>query len=97
MKTIESTSDQFDELRQMLQSVLDRFAVTSCRYLTVEAAAHYTSLSTVSIRRLLSAGKLTAYRPVKGRILVDRNQLDAYVVSTTSLLRKGRGLRLKPR
>ena len=51
----------------------------SPRWLTIQAAADYCGLSAESIRRLLSARKLTAHRPVKGRILIDRGELDALI------------------
>lgn len=62
------------------------------RYMTIPTAAIYTDLSEESIRRLLSSGKLHGYRPVKGRILVDRVELDAVVKGATAEPRKGRGL-----
>lgn len=61
------------------------------RFLTVPKAAAHANLSEESIRRLLSSGKLTALRPVKGRVLIDRRQLDALVLSSTATPRTGRG------
>ena len=63
------------------------------RFLSVQRAGEYTSLSDVSIRRLISSGKLTALRPCRGRVLLDRHQLDALVTSATTVPRTGRGMR----
>jgi excisionase family DNA binding protein len=62
------------------------------RYLTVAHAAEYSDLSTDSIRSLISAGKLTALRPVPGRIVIDRRELDALLASSTRRPRRGRGV-----
>jgi excisionase family DNA binding protein len=56
----------------------------SPRWLTIQAAADYCGLSAESIRRLLSARKLTAHRPVKGRILIDRGELDALIQASAT-------------
>jgi excisionase family DNA binding protein len=63
------------------------------RYLTVVQAADYTALSQDSIRALLAGGKLTALRPVAGRILIDKQELDALLRSSTRRPSRGRGQR----
>jgi hypothetical protein len=63
------------------------------RFLTIEDAAIRSGLSQESIRRLLSSGKLTPLRPVRGRIVIDVNQLDSLILSSDSRPRKGRGLK----
>jgi|SRR6185369_10226171 len=63
------------------------------RFFTVANAAAYTDLSIESIRRLICSGKLTALRPVRGRILVDRQELEALVRASTAPTRTGRGKR----
>ena len=73
-----------------LQSLIAR---AERRWLTVTSAAEYSDLSPESIRRLISAGKLTPRRPVKGRILIDRLELDSMIAGSTATLRKGRGKR----
>jgi len=62
------------------------------RFLTVAGAAIYTSLSVTSIRREIAAGHLHAYRPRRGRILIDRTELDALVLSARRRSSDGRGL-----
>ena len=85
-QTLEDISDKIDVL-------LRQQAEPWPRWMSIRKAAEYTSLSDVSVRRLLSAGKLTAHRPCKGKVLVDRHQLDALVVSATATPRMGRGKR----
>jgi excisionase family DNA binding protein len=63
------------------------------RFLSVKHAADYCSVSPDSIRCLLSSGKLRALRPVKGRIVIDRAELDALVLGSDQRPRKGRGIR----
>src|SRR5690606_20223811 len=83
------------ELRDLLAALVAANAakVVDARFLDVESAAAFTSLSADSIRRLLSAGKLTALRPVKGRVVIDREQLVSLVLNSTTSLRRGRGRR----
>lgn len=61
------------------------------RWLSVADAAVYSSLSEESIRRLMAANKLTAHRPVRGKIVIDRLELDAFILGSTAEPRKGRG------
>jgi excisionase family DNA binding protein len=65
------------------------------RFFTVSTASVYTGLSEDSIRNLLSGRKLTALRPVPGRILIDRRELDALIQGSTGGPRTGRGRRGK--
>lgn len=62
------------------------------RWFGIAEATAYTRLSDSSIRRLLATGKLTAHRPVRGKILLDRFELDSYIAGSTLQPRKGRGL-----
>jgi hypothetical protein len=62
------------------------------RFLDVKQSANHVTLSVRSIRNLLASGKLTALRPVKGKILVDRLELENLVASSTARPRTGRGL-----
>ena|SRR5579885_3538379 len=61
------------------------------RYLTVAHAAAYADLSADTIRSLISGGKLTGLRPVPGRVLIDRRELDALLASSTRGPRTKRG------
>ena len=71
------------DLAQRLDAVLARVDSPAPRFLTVDGAADYCSLSAESIRRLLSNGKLQPHRPVKGRILIDRVELETLVLTST--------------
>lgn len=51
---------------------------TTRRYVSIQDAATYLSVSAQTIRRMLAAGELTRYRA--GRVIrIDLNQLDAIV------------------
>ena len=82
-----------ESIAETLEALLERTAVSDQRFFTIDGAARYAGLSAESIRRLLSAGKLQPLRPLKGRILIDRVQLDSFILSATSRPRTGRGLR----
>jgi excisionase family DNA binding protein len=85
--------DRLGRVEELLGEVLGRLDNPQPvqRYLSVETAAAYCGISPESVRRLLSGGKLTALRPLKGRILIDRLQLDALVQASTVTPRRGRG------
>jgi hypothetical protein len=84
------------DLDALAAQITDRLAErlgagASQRYLSVAHAAVYCDLSEDSIRSLLSSGKLTALRPVPGRIVIDKRELDALLTSSTRRPRRGRG------
>ena len=54
------------------------------RWLSVASAASYADLSSESIRRPIASCKLTARRPVKGRVLIDRVELDSLIAGATA-------------
>ncbi len=74
-----------------LDTLIAKADQPAVRWLDVEGAAVRCSLSSKSIRRMLSAGKLSPRRPVRGKILIDVQELDAVVGGATATLRKGRG------
>ena len=67
-------------------------AQVSQRFMGVNDAAAYSGLSEKSIRRLVASGKITGLRPVRGRVLIDRLELDSLILSADSKPRVGRGL-----
>ena len=79
------------ELHQKLDRILDD--PHRKRWLSVADAALYMGVSEESVRRLVAAGKLSAHRPVKGRVILDRLQCDTLVQSSTATPRRGRGRR----
>jgi excisionase family DNA binding protein len=67
-------------------------ALMTKRYLSVQEAAAYCSLSADSIRGLLAGGKLTALRPVGGRVVIDKRELDSLLQASTKCPRRRRGV-----
>lgn len=61
------------------------------RWVGIHGAADYIDHSVETVRRLISAGKITAYRVVRGKILIDINELDNLVLTSTSRPRRSRG------
>lgn len=81
-------------VRAELQAVLNRAADRAARrFLPIPQAARYAGISAVSIRRLIKRGSLKAHRPVRGKIVIDRHELDNFVASAVADPRKGRGIR----
>jgi len=94
--TLVDVVQQIDALAEVVAALTSRLEAGPQKFLTIEGAAHYSDLSTKSIRRLVSAGDLVAHRPVRGRLLISRDQLDAFIVSSAGTsLRKGRGMRAR--
>ena len=89
------TTDQPDIIaiaRADLERAIEAaFTRAGRRWLSVASAAEYSDLSTESVRRLIASGKLAAHRPVRGKILIDRLQLDSLIAASTGRLRRGRG------
>lgn len=64
------------------------------RFLTLSDAERYCGVSTKTLRRMIAAGKLVALHPVKGRVVVDRLNLDSAILETAmKRFRTGRGVR----
>ena len=74
-----------------LNKLLRKTRNADCRFVGIADAARRADLSPESIRRLISAGKLTAFRPVRGRVVVDVRALDSFVLNATAQPRIGRG------
>lgn len=80
-------------IAERLDAVLAKADAPAPRFLTVQGSADYCSLSPETVRRMISAGKLRALRPCRGRILIDRTELESAILSADGQLRKGRGRR----
>jgi hypothetical protein len=52
------------------------------RFLSLADAESYCGLSSETLRRLIRAGKLRSFKPVAGRVLVDRLQLDEVILAS---------------
>ena len=60
-------------------------ADTTQRYLPYSAAARYSGMSEMTLRRLVDDGRLQAYRPTGGRkVVFDRLQLDELIQGSAS-------------
>jgi len=96
-ETFPATPDSTDLLASILQRLDDLAKATAVppqRFLSVRSAASYADLSDDSIRRLIERGDLVAYRPVRGKLLIDRQQLDNLILgSARPRLTAGRGIR----
>lgn len=88
-------SSDIVELTCALRDLIDRIDQRAwSRWLSVEGAAEYCSICDKSVRNLIAAGKLTPSRAVRGKLLIDRQQLDAVLLAECGKrLRKGRGIR----
>lgn len=80
-------------IRADINALLSTASQPTPRWLSVDGAAAYAGLSPVSIRRLLKRGVIRAHRPIKGKILIDRIELDSVVSTAVAEVRKGRGIR----
>lgn len=86
--------EMFEQLRDLLEdlrSLVKEGQKANKGFMSLKTAAQYSDLSVESIRRLCDSGKLTKLRPVKGKIVVDRKELDAYIRSCSGTPRTGRG------
>jgi hypothetical protein len=79
------------DIRDKLDQLLARIGQPERAFFTIEHASAFADLSVGSIRRMLAAGQLQAHRPVKGRTLIHRAELESVILSATSRPRNGRG------
>lgn len=83
MESLENLSQRIDQL--------ERRSSLAPRWLSLTDAAEYTSLSIESLRRLMAAGKIQPRRPVRGKVILDRLELDAFIASSTAKPKHSRG------
>ena len=88
---MKSDGATLESIEVKLDAILARSDHRWPRWLSVDLASEYTTLSAASIRRLLQSGKLTAHRAVRGKISIDREQLDQLITTSTATPRNGRG------
>ena len=88
---------ELEALHEKLDRLLAAGSAPSPRSLSIAHAAIYADLSEESIRRLIDRGDLTALRPVKGKILVDRLELERLVLGSVDRPHNGRGAHLHAR
>lgn len=78
---------------ERLDAIAERLEAGPTRYLSIIAAATYADVSDDTIRRALSRGDLTTLRPARGRVVIDRLEIDSWLRGTAGRqLRRGRGL-----
>jgi len=85
--------DQAKQFEQLGNDFREANGRGQSRWLGVKEAATYARLSEGSINWLLASGKLARHRPIRGRVLIDRFELDSAIASATGNIRKGRGIR----
>jgi hypothetical protein len=90
-----AATDAVRELAVDLRSLIERMESQQWpRWLSVSQAARYASLGEKSIRNLIAAAVIVPSRTVRGKLLIDRMQLDAALLSGCGReLRSGRGMR----
>ena len=93
MQAERESTDRLEAIEALLQQVLERLTPDDRRFLNVEGAAAYSSMSPKSIRRMLEAAQLRCYRPRPGLVLLDRRELDAAILAATKRPARGRGRR----
>jgi hypothetical protein len=88
-----ATVDDLIRLESKIDALADRLASAGSRWLSLADAARYAAMSEPSFRRLVAAGRVTAHRPLAGKIVIDKRQLDNLILSATTRPRSGRGRR----
>ncbi len=90
-------AEEIREIRQMLSDMRDHIQLLVARecvqqrFLTISHAARFSDLSEETIRRLIASQKLTAHRPVRGRVLIDRLEIESLIRGSVQNPRRGRG------
>lgn len=82
---------ELEAIHAKVDALLAAGSAPAPRFLSIEKAASYCNLSPNSIRRMIGRGDLTPLRPVKGKIVVDRVQLEQLVLGATDRPVNGRG------
>jgi hypothetical protein len=84
-------SKRLQRIEKLLRRLLARTEAGEPRFLGIEAAAAFCGHSPTTVRTWLATGKLTGLRPATGRVVVDRRELVALVLSSTKRPHGGRG------
>jgi len=87
---VTTTPATLDALHAKLDALIERTGPPK-RFLSIKSAATYADLSQDSIRRMIEQRDLTAHRPVRGKVLVDRLELDRVILGSTARPVNGRG------
>lgn len=82
------------DIRDRLASIDERLGNPPRRWLSYDQAARYVGVSIDTIRRLVESKTVNGYRIVGGRVVIDRDELDAAIRSAPTgprVYRRGRG------
>ena len=93
----EDLAAELEAIHAKLDALLAAQSAPTPRFLSVDHAAVYADLSQNSIRRMIGRGDLTGLRPTKGKVLVDRLELDRLILGSTRQPRNSRGAHLHRR
>ncbi len=85
------TPDALQTIEAKLDQLLSASTAPTPQFLSIDGAAAWCSLSPRSIRNLIAAGRLTPLRPCRGKILVDRQQLESVIRAADEKPRRSRG------
>ena len=92
MIDVPATADHLDRIEGLLRQLVDDQGTRWPEWMGIATAARYSDLSEASIRRLISSGKITAHRILRGKISIERRELDDVIRIATGSIRVGRGL-----
>lgn len=87
-----TADDRLARIESLLHRLVDDQGTRWPEWMAVATAARYTDLSEASIRRLISSGVLRAHRVLRGKISIERRELDDVIRAATGVVRHGRGL-----
>ena len=68
-----------EKTRDEVNAILELVGYPANQYQTMSRAADYFDLPEAAIRELVAAGRLIAYEPLSGHVLVDRSEVDAAI------------------
>ena len=85
------TQERLDVIEANVKAILDRMDTPEQRFLTVGQASKFSSLSKETIRRLLGSGALTPLYPVRGRVAIDKKELESFMLASMRRPAQGRG------
>ena len=93
MIDVPATADQLERIEALLRQLVDDQGARWPEWLSIASAARYADLSEASIRRLISSGKITAHRVLRGKVSIERRQLDGLIREAVGSIRHGRGIK----
>ena len=86
---------ELETLHAKVDRLLAAGSAPTPRFLSIAHAAVYADVSEESIRRMIQRGDLTPLRPVKGKVVLDRLELERHVLGSTDRPQGGRGTHMR--